>query len=561
MATPAATPSPGAAVASAPVPLAQDGRGHRLRWLLPLIGLIHLAGLALLVAYSRVNLHADLTATGAGGQSLLPALAALVATVAPTGLSWLYLRPLQRGLQLAMASPQGAVPAAMVRRAANLPLVVATYALAGWMLVVAQALLRGLLADVAVPASILAHLVLRPLLVGVVVAAAVLFVAEAVCRASVWPSLLGGIRITGNRQLWRLRTGYRLLALWVTVSVIPLGAVALTAYARVAGTDGLVDPLLEQIVSVVLLIAVSAVLGGAVLAWTVSRSITRPLEALETATQALSAGHFETRVVVNATDEFGTLAEGFNLAAQRLSRSYADLETRNRELADALDRVRFLEHVKHALDRFVPEAVRHAIEQNPDAPQLAKEARDVTVLFLDIEGYSRLSEQLPRPVLNALVERYFSLFLESIRAEGGDINETAGDGLMIIFQSPDPQAHAAAALRAALAIQRQTAEANRAAGVTASPVCINIGISSGECDVGTTRFQGLTGERWTFTASGPVTNLAARLSDRAHGGQVLLSAETAYRLQGRFVLRKAGEMVLHNLSGPVVAWEACASDN
>jgi class 3 adenylate cyclase len=160
-------------------------------------------------------------------------------------------------------------------------------------------------------------------------------------------------------------------------------------------------------------------------------------------------------------------------------------------------------------------------------------------------------------VLNNLVERYFSLFLESIRAQGGDINETAGDGLMIIFQSPDPQAHPAAALRAALAIQQQTAEENRAEGAAQTPVRINIGISSGECDVGTTRFQGLAGERWTFTASGPVTNLAARLSDRAHGGQILLSAETARRLQGRFALRSAGELALHNLSSPVVAWEAC----
>ena len=561
MAPSAATPSPGASAAPAAGPPRPDAPVHRLRWVVPLVGLIHLAGLALLVSYSRVNLHADLTASNAGAASLLPALVALVAAMVPTVFAWVYVRPLHGWLRRSPADPGESIPPAIAQRAANLPLVVAGYALAGWMLVVVQAMLRGLLGDAAVSAPILAHLVLRPLLVGLVVAAAVLFVTEAVCRASVWPSLLGGIRITGNRRLWRLRTGYRLLALWLTVSVIPLGAVALTTYARVAGTDVAADPLLGRIVSVVLLIALSAVAGGAVLAWTVSRSITRPLEALETATQALSAGNFETRVVVNATDEFGTLAEGFNLAAERLSRSYADLETRNRELADALDRVSFLEHVKHALDRFVPETVRHAIEENPDAPRLAKEARDVTVLFLDIEGYSRLSEHLPRNVLNTLVERYFSLFLESIRAEGGDINETAGDGLMIIFQSPDPQAHAAAALRAALAIQRQTTEANRGAEPGATQVRINIGIGSGECDVGTTRFQGIAGERWTFTASGPVTNLAARLSDRAHGGQILVSAETARRLQGRFALRSVGELELHNLASPAVAWEACLPDH
>ena len=557
MPAPATPPPPGHPVATGVSPVPQAAAARGLRWLVPLVALIHLAGLVLLASYSALNLRSDLPAAGIGGEGRLFALASLLATAVPTAATWLYMRPIRQWSARSSAGWQEPIPSPLAQRCANLPMVAAAQALVCWMLLVFPALLRGWAPEGDVSASLLAHLVLRPVLVGLVVAATVLFVTEAVCRATLWPSMLGSIRITGNRQLWRLRTGYRLMALWMTVSVIPLGAVALTTYARGAGADIAADPLLGQIVSVVLLIALSFAVGGAVLAWTVSRSITRPLQALETATQALSAGHFDTRVVVNATDEFGTLAEGFNLAAQRLSRSYADLETRNRELADALDRVAFLEHVKHALDRFVPETVRHAIEQNPDAPGLAKEARDVTVLFLDIEGYSRLSEELPRNVLNALVERYFSLFLESIRAQGGDINETAGDGLMIIFQSSDPQAHPAAALRAALAIQQQTAEANRAQGPAPTPVRINIGISSGECDVGTTRFQGLAGERWTFTASGPVTNLAARLSDRAHGGQILLSAETARRLQGRFALRSAGEMVLHNLSSPVVAWEAC----
>jgi len=66
--------------------------------------------------------------------------------------------------------------------------------------------------------------------------------------------------------------------------------------------------------------------------------------------------------------------------------------------------------------------------------------------------------------LKAIVERYFSLFLAPIDVEGGDINETAGDGLMIIFQDGKPNAHAAAAVRAALAITEQTAWANHDPG-------------------------------------------------------------------------------------------------
>jgi class 3 adenylate cyclase/HAMP domain-containing protein len=288
----------------------------------------------------------------------------------------------------------------------------------------------------------------------------------------------------------------------------------------------------------------------------VARSVARPLEALETAMASLRDGRFDTREPVSATDEIGAVADGFNLLAGRLAKSYAILEARHHALAEALDRVVFLERVKRGLDRFVPEIVRRAIEESPAAPGLGKAAKDVTVLFLDIEGYTRLSETLPRATLNALVERYFSLFLSPIRAEGGDINETAGDGLMIIFQDGEPDAHATAAVRAALAIREQADRANHDSGRSHPPIVVNIGVSSGECDVGTTRFEGTAGERWTFTASGPVTNLAARLGSHATGGQILLAPETAFRTRAHFSVHSLGLVSLKNLSSPVQVWEA-----
>src|SRR5512145_1157670 len=67
-----------------------------------------------------------------------------------------------------------------------------------------------------------------------------------------------------------------------------------------------------------------------------------------------------------------------------------------------------LRRVKDHYAKFVPEAVKRLVAANPEAPELAKHERDVSVLFLDISGYTRLSEQLPPEVLNRLVERYFS---------------------------------------------------------------------------------------------------------------------------------------------------------
>ena len=106
-----------------------------------------------------------------------------------------------------------------------------------------------------------------------------------------------------------------------------------------------------------------------------------------------------------------------------------------------------LRRVKDHFAKFVPEAVKRLVAANPEAPELAKHECDVSVLFLDISGYTRLSEQLPLEVLNALVERYFSTFLDRIHEAGGDINETAGDGFMAIFQAADVHVHAVTAVR------------------------------------------------------------------------------------------------------------------
>jgi class 3 adenylate cyclase len=448
------------------------------------------------------------------------------------------------------------VPAPIAERAANAPLALAAFSLLAWLLVTAFACARFLTNVPAISLGLGLHMLVRPVLAGFIAGTATFFAADYVCRTHVWPTVLASTRIAGNARLWRVRVSHRLLALWLAISVVPLGVVTLTTSIQVAGLDLVAHAPLARVAAVVLLTAVSAAVGGAWLAWLVSRSVGWPLQALETAMARLRDGHFETRAPVSATDEIGALAEGFNLMAGRLAESYATLEARNRELAAAMDRVLLLEQMKRALDRFVPETARRAIEEHPEAPRLAKTARDVTVLFLDIEGYAGLSERLPRAALNGLVERYFSLFLAPIRAERGEVNEIAGDGLMIIFQAGRPEEHAVAALQAALAIREQTVLENRDAAGVHPPIVVNIGISSGECDVGTTRFHGPAGERWTFTATGPVTNLAARLGDHAAGGQILLDAATAQRVRDRFPTRRLGPVSLKNLASAAEVWEA-----
>ena len=76
----------------------------------------------------------------------------------------------------------------------------------------------------------------------------------------------------------------------------------------------------------------------------------------------------------------------------------------------------------------------------------------MTVLFLDLEGYTRLTANRPEAEVNEIVEKVFSRFVDPIHRSGGDINETAGDGLMIIFKNDDAKTNAVHAVKAALGL-------------------------------------------------------------------------------------------------------------
>ena len=228
-----------------------------------------------------------------------------------------------------------------------------------------------------------------------------------------------------------------------------------------------------------------------------------------------------------------------------------ELREKNIELEKTLRKVEILENIKTHLGRFVPQSVKRIIESTPEDPNLQKQNLDVSVLFLDLAGYTRLSETLEAERMNFFIEMYFSSFLDDIHQNNGDINETAGDGLMVIFQDEEKTLHAENAVKTALAIQEKVRSINQDLDGHFQPLAVNIGINSGGALVGSTCFEGITGTRFTFTASGPVTNLAARIGQLASNGEILVGEETAKRTQERFSLRDLGPKGLKNVKEPV----------
>jgi class 3 adenylate cyclase len=207
-------------------------------------------------------------------------------------------------------------------------------------------------------------------------------------------------------------------------------------------------------------------------------------------------------------------------------------------------------HILEHLRPFVPETVQRIVEKNPSAPSLGKREVDVSILFLDIAGYTKISETLSQEQVNFTVEKYFSSFLDVIYTHGGDINETAGDGLMVIFQGPG-QENARSASLAALEVCRRTLDINNELKSRFEPIEVNMGINSGIASVGMTQFQGATGTRMTFTGTGSVTNLAARIAAAATHGDILVGPETAQRIANEMTLYDRGSMSFKNVQEPV----------
>jgi class 3 adenylate cyclase len=240
---------------------------------------------------------------------------------------------------------------------------------------------------------------------------------------------------------------------------------------------------------------------------------------------------------------------------QELQEKNIQLETALSELKASMRKVEILESVKENLSKFVPVTVCRMIEKSPTNAIPESKKKDLSVLFLDIEGYTKLCEQLGSSQINEVIEKHFSVFMDAIYANNGDVNETAGDGLMVLFLNEDKQASALEAVNTALSIREETIRICKECSAIHRPLNVNMGINSGQALVGAAKFETYSGSRWTYSARGTLTNVAARIGSLASGGSIYLSKATADRIKGHFPPVLKGKFKLKNVSEEVEIFE------
>ena len=140
------------------------------------------------------------------------------------------------------------------------------------------------------------------------------------------------------------------------------------------------------------------VAAAAVLAVAMRHVVVRPIHELAAVARRIGEGDFAVRARAGTGDEVAELGSALNDMTGHLARSRQDLDARNTELATALEnlqasrqRLEVLEQLKGELSKFVPDAVKELLERDPSATALEKRNEEVSVLFLDIAGYTRLS--------------------------------------------------------------------------------------------------------------------------------------------------------------------------
>ena len=239
----------------------------------------------------------------------------------------------------------------------------------------------------------------------------------------------------------------------------------------------------------------------------------------------------------------------------RIKQLYDTVETQSAQLAElnrtleqrVTEQVGQLERLSKLKRFFSPQLAELIVTGGADDP-LRTHRRDVTVVFLDLRGYTAFAETAEPEEVMGVLREYHREMGTLVLAHEGTLERFAGDGMMVFFNDPvvipNPEERA---VRMSLAMRDRVAELATGWRKRGYELDVGLGLAKGFATIGAIGFEG----RLDYGAIGSVTNLAFRLCSEARPGQVLAAKRVAAAVEELVDVEAVGDLALRGFSRPV----------
>ncbi len=226
--------------------------------------------------------------------------------------------------------------------------------------------------------------------------------------------------------------------------------------------------------------------------------------------------------------------------AAQLAEWNKSLEQRVQEQVAQLERLGRLKRF------FSPQLAELIVAGGAEDP-LKTHRREVTVVFLDLRGFTAFAETSEPEEVMGVLREYHAEMGQLILAHEGTLERFTGDGMMIFFNDPVPVPNPAErAIRMAVVMRDRVAELTQKWRKRGYDLNFGVGIAQGYATIGAIGFEG----RWDYGAIGTVTNLASRLCEEAKFGQILISQRFLATIEELVEVEPVGELTLKGFHRP-----------
>jgi len=181
---------------------------------------------------------------------------------------------------------------------------------------------------------------------------------------------------------------------------------------------------------------------------------------------------------------------------------------------------------------------------------MANEIIEASVAFIDISGFTAITEKEPPDVVVKLLNKYFDIMVKEIITQGGYVDKFIGDAILAVFKG---DYHLDRAIDASLAVRKHIDDSGKQPEMESFHPMVSVGIDSGEMisgNIGSAKLR-----RLDYTVIGDVVNTAQRLQDKAKPGQILISEFSWRKVKESFNCQPVDQIKMKNKSRSFMTYE------